>query len=422
MDGNGRDEQLLKCPVCGTEFPCLTAICPGCGHVVDSSGISPSAKAFIAEIEDYDKLIAETKVKNIRRRPMIVNSFCRTLWIMVNIFMLCMPWAAYLILALRRDGKMPELTAAEKRKGIIIQNFDFPSDKKTLMEILLYIKSKVAVLAQNKTDSRTVYWMRMWSARTEILYEKISGQLIWGKDIVRDAHISIVKNSRKIMCRVMGKALAGTVIIVIDFLAIMVSAPIMGGAFEENPLKEISGDENSVTENFEDDDSEKIFEGEIDKYGNLSIKNLTLWFPYYWYEEGSRSGYCQFFSERSGRMARLVIGYPVNTEDKVNPEVVYVDNEGIMEIIRTISGFDDCLIYKYQLIKSDYGVKGILYSYTFTMKIDDMKHKGNGKCFFFSSEADNRCFFIEMATTDNVERESYDEEYMKMIASIRVES
>lgn len=410
MDTNGRSEQFFKCSVCGAEFPRHISVCPGCGKVVDSSGISPPAKAFIVEIEDYDKLIADTLGQRAAgQRKKILHRACRVLWITLNLFTLCIPWAIHLVAALRRDRKMPRLTVEEKRKAFIIQNFVLPSDVKTVLEVLLYVRHKVAVLARQEVNPRTVYWTRMWRDRAEMLYEKIQAQLIGDKDIAETAYRNIVKNSRKIGRRDIWKAFAGGMVIIAELLAVVIYVPMI-----ENTLTEsIAEEEISEEEDFED--TEFVWERDTD--GSLIIKGVTLRFPYYWKEEDSHPGYCRFASERNNRIAVLAIGYKDRTEDEAGGEDLFGFSEETLEKIK--GDFEDCKFFKYEKYQSDYGVDGLLYSYVFTTKIEDKTYRGTGKCFSFYSPENNRYFFIQTIISNNVRRDNYDEEYMKMIASLR---
>lgn len=97
---------------------------------MDLKGISPSLRAFIEELEEYDKLICDAA------------------------------------------GKASERKIAEKRKEMLIQNFVFGNDGKSILEALLFIKSQVAFGAGKTAGRRSLLWIRLWREKAEALYEK----------------------------------------------------------------------------------------------------------------------------------------------------------------------------------------------------------------------------------------------------------
>ena len=84
----------------------------------------------------------------------------------------------------------------------------------------------------------------------------------------------------------------------------------------------------------------------------------------------------------------------------------------------TESWFPECRVTGYKDFESDYGVKGVLYSYTAVYESKGSLYDMSGKSFCFPSVEDNRWFFVVINCTDNTDFD-YQEDFMKLLASIR---
>ena len=83
--------------------------------------------------------------------------------------------------------------------------------------------------------------------------------------------------------------------------------------------------------------------------------------------------------------------------------------------------YTDGNVFKHETFESAYGVKGILYSFTYSQNIDwFQKENGSGYCFCFPSETDRRWFFITLLRTDNVVNPDYVDDYMTLISTVKV--
>lgn len=350
--------------------------------------------AFAAELDQYDELIA-SQATPLKPGEQFRKSMGVLFWILLNIVTFCLPLAAYLMTAPIRSGKIPRLTEAEKQKAALIRRYRFSGDGRAIVDGLLFIQWKGERLAAGKKTPRTLYWLELWKAKAEELYER-AGSLVQGRDMAAKAYESIVKNWRGARNQGKWKALVGALIIGVNLAAVNIAAGI--------------GD-ISATRN-----REHVFEGEFNQDGDLIIKNYALSIPDYWTELGSHKGYCHFFAEAGEEIVILGIIYTGAMEYEVSLENLYRINGHLIETMS--SAFDVCQFYKYQDFQSDYGVRGILYSYTFADEINGKECSGSGRCFAFPSEKDNQWLGINLMFTDDRDGH-FLEDYMKTLTSVR---
>ena len=165
----------------------------------------------------------------------------------------------------------------------------------------------------------------------------------------------------------------------------------------------------------------EVKDDEIDgAYVEKNVKNFTFTLPRYWEEEGSKNSYLQYYAEKGDEVVMLSIKYPKETDENydVSFEGLYADNENMIDAIGSM--FTDGDVVDYEIFESDYGVKGILYQFTYNQKIDWLtKEEGSGYCFCFPSEDDRRWFYVTLLYTNNVDNDDYKDDYMKMISAIK---
>lgn len=357
---------------------------------------SASLQAFAEELEQYEKMIAQ-EVKSPSGG-----------W---------KPWRGF------RD--IPALTPAEKQKASLIQRFVFPSDRESLMEALLYVKEQTAVLASGCPNPRTWYWAQLWGERAGQLYEKV--KILAGEDAsasqALEAYGEIVRNEKKIkrLIRLRRFLTGGLVLALLCAGFILIS-------WEERTEKEptekeqtagqqTAGKQTAGLQTAEPQIEEWQMEGQTERGQDqtFTIEHFTFSIPRYWKEEGSKGDYYQYYAETGGKVAMLSIGCPVDDEP-VTLDALYADNENMVEMIE--SWFPECQVTGYEDFASDYGVKGILYSYQAVVEEAGTRHSLSGKSFCFPSVEDNRWFLVLLNTSDNT-RFQYDEEFLKVLASIR---
>lgn len=173
--------KIIKCPTCGEELPAFTAVCPSCGHEMSFVKISPTLAAFSEKVEQYDKEIANniepTTGWKTWRKP------TRILWIVLNFITLGL--LAVLVCGIKyifSYSKHPRLSPVEKKKTALIENLSVPNEREATLEVLLFIKAKIAFLSSGKNDSRTAYWLRIWGTKAEQIYEK--AEILLGEDTI----------------------------------------------------------------------------------------------------------------------------------------------------------------------------------------------------------------------------------------------
>ena len=159
---------------------------------------------------------------------------------------------------------------------------------------------------------------------------------------------------------------------------------------------------------------------EINTYESYNIGNYSINIPNYWEEEGSKEDYRQFYGEKGNKVTMLSISYPKETDDDydVSFEGLKSDNENMKKTVANM--FTDGTVYDDEEFESDYGVKGILYKFNFKQKTGILsKTEGEGILFCFPSPKDRRWFNVTIIKTINIEDKKYEDDYMKIIASIK---
>ncbi len=215
-----------------------------------------------------------------------------------------------------------------------------------------------------------------------------------------------------------------------------------GVVLEYTPKDDIdkSNDADECLENDTDDDNEqvtsieditvesvsdmKVTEKHKSKsYRTINVKNFTFDLPDYWSEEGSKNEYLQYYAQKGESCVMFSIGYPLETDNDydVSFEGLYADNENMVETIS--SWFTEGDVIDYEPYETKYGVKGILYCYTYNQEIDWLKSvDASGYCFCFPSEEDRRWFYICFTQTNNVPGNDFKDDYMLLISNIRKKS
>ena len=154
-------------------------------------------------------------------------------------------------------------------------------------------------------------------------------------------------------------------------------------------------------------------------YEITNIMNFTFEIPNYWVEKDSINEKLQYYAEHETNIANLSISFPKESDDNysVSFDGLYSDNENMITAVGKM--FTDGVVTDYNIFESNYGVKGILYTFSYTQEIDWFtKEKGSGYCFCFPSETDRRWFYITLTHTNNVTN-NYKDDYMTLISSIK---
>ena len=201
------------CPSCGMKLSSYTAKCPACGHEFDSVKVSDSFKEFSDAIDECDSIIA-SEPKTNKGGWSSWNGFKRLLWVVLNICTLCIPLPIYFIWPLVANNKTPFLSPGEKKKASLIENYSFTGDRATIVEALLFFRSKTDYIVAEKFNPNAAYWSRLWLVKAEQLHQK--AQLVMkGDSAAESAYRGIVENDKKVQSAIKLKAGFGAILLIV---------------------------------------------------------------------------------------------------------------------------------------------------------------------------------------------------------------
>lgn len=209
--------KILKCPSCGAELPSFTAICPVCGHEINTQDVSPSLKVLINSINEFDKDITNNQEKTVKGWKSWGNDK-RFLWIVLNIFTLFIPLVIYLVFPnlikpLFFQKSTSALSLNERRKAYYIENYVFPNERESTIEAILFAKSKMEFLVSDKYNKKELYWINLWGAKAKQLYKK-ADIILKGDRTIETTYGEILSIQKKVKDKVRLRALIGTVIVI----------------------------------------------------------------------------------------------------------------------------------------------------------------------------------------------------------------
>lgn len=223
--------KIIKCPACGAELPSFTAICPDCGHEINSQNVSPYIREFSKSIDEYDRAIAnDPEPPKTGWKTWSKNK--RIIWVILNIFTSFIPWVIYLAFPLVKPfifrKSVPVLSTSEKQKAALIENATFPNEREATIEAMMFTKSKMAFLASEKFNKKTQYWTNLWNTKAEQLNQR-AGIILKGDKVVEVTYADIVSCKNKVDKHVQMRAIIGAVIIIAYLVFIAVSGSLLGG-------------------------------------------------------------------------------------------------------------------------------------------------------------------------------------------------
>ena len=128
---------------------------------------------------------------------------------------------------------------------------------------------------------------------------------------------------------------------------------------------------------------------------SMQFQFMRVSVPDYWEEEGSKNDYLQYCAEKGDKVAMLSIAYPKESDEnyEVTFQGLYEDNDNMVKAVEEM--FTDGDVVSYEEFETDFGIKGMLYKFTYNQKISwSKKVDGNGYCFCFPSETDRRWFYV----------------------------
>ena len=225
--------EIHKCPACGEVLQSMTAICPACGHEINSAKLASALKEFIDEINECDKIIANTPKKELPKKGWKSwKKSTRILWVILNIFTSCVPLVIYLTLPLfrplLRSNATPELSSTEQRKVALIENFTFPNDRESVLEALLFTKSKMAFLASEKANEKNAFWLRLWNTKATQLHQKAT-ILLSNDTIAETAYNEIVASKNTVDKKIRIRAGIGAAIVLVFLAFVLINGSLLKG-------------------------------------------------------------------------------------------------------------------------------------------------------------------------------------------------
>lgn len=225
--------EIHKCPSCGEILQSMTAICPSCGYEINSAKLSSALKEFIEEINECDKIIANTPKKELPKKGWKSwKKSTRILWVILNIFTSCVPLVIYLTLPLfkplLRSNATPELSSTEQRKVALIENFTFPNDRESVLEALLFTKSKMAFLASEKANEKNAFWLRLWNTKATQLHQKAT-ILLSNDTIAETAYNEIVASKNAVDKKIRIRAGIGAAIVLMFLAFVLINGSLLKG-------------------------------------------------------------------------------------------------------------------------------------------------------------------------------------------------
>ena len=249
--------RVIKCPVCGAELPSFTAICPDCGHEVNSQHVSSSVKEFIDAINEYDNVIANDS-EPPKTGWKAWSKGKRVIWVVLNIITSFIPLVVYLAFQLIKPvllpNSVPVLSADEKRKATLIENYAFPNEREATIEALMFTKSKMAFLASEKLNKKTLYWANLWNTKAEQLNQR-ANIILKGDKIVESTYADITASKSKVDRIVKVRAIIGAVIIVVFLAFVLINGSLfkgIGSIFDSS--------HSSVSDTYDDADYNSTYE------------------------------------------------------------------------------------------------------------------------------------------------------------------
>lgn len=215
---------VRKCPVCGAELTSDAAICPQCGHELNTRRGSHTLDDFTRQLNEIDEVIvAEGGGSRTPKGWSTWGGWKRFGWVVLNIYTLCLPILLPIIFRQIRILFVipkPKLTAAESRKSEIIENFVVPNEKEAMIESLRFIRTKVEALNHQSKDEQMMYWMNLWNVKAGQIHSKATKSLNHN-DEVENQYSGITRIVKRTNNGMRLIAIAKTVLLVVAICSIV---------------------------------------------------------------------------------------------------------------------------------------------------------------------------------------------------------
>lgn len=228
---------IKKCPSCGEEIKSLTAICPACGHELNNKNVNQFLKKFIEQVTELENKTAGYSIKE-KNGWSTWGKGTKIGWVILNIIFLCMPLVYYYMWKLITLGSAPKLGKNEKELYNFIQNYQFPNDRESILEALIFVKDKVNFIATDTQNKKTYYWTKVWANKARELKQK-SDILFSNDEIVRKCYDDIKKKSQEMKKKLTIKTILIIVGVVLFFVCNNVSDSSTTNKVDYNNILEL---------------------------------------------------------------------------------------------------------------------------------------------------------------------------------------
>lgn len=211
---------VRKCPACGEEIPSLTAFCPSCGHEIVSDKVNTSLKAFTDTIDECDRAIAA--VPTAKKGWQSWSKKARTWWVVINVFLIGFPIVLRFFIVQLANYIKPSLSEQEQRKTSVIENYTFPNERESILESLLFIRSKMDFLSSRKVNRQTKHWADVWYVKAEQIKEKTSILFQGSTDdqTINKAYEDIEKDYKNILSKINKRIIIGALLLILYITSI----------------------------------------------------------------------------------------------------------------------------------------------------------------------------------------------------------
>ena len=207
---------VKKCPSCGEELKSLTGICPSCGHEINNKIVNKSLKEFIDKVSELENNIDGYSA--IEKKGWSTwNGGIRLGWILLNMLFILIPLVFYYIWKLISLVNVPKLEKEEKDLSYFIQNYQFPNDRESILEALIYVRDKINFIANYSINKKTYYWTKIWVNKARELKSK-ADILFTNDKIVNNCYDEIIKKSREAKKKLIIKTILIIVVIIMFFI------------------------------------------------------------------------------------------------------------------------------------------------------------------------------------------------------------
>lgn len=218
--------EIHKCPNCGEILKSFVGKCPSCGLEINNLEISNSLIQFVNIVNECE----EEMIKNPRENSRGWKSWGlmkKLGWIIINIFLFCIPLLIYFvypfIYSLINVKSAPKLSKEEQKLVLAIENFVYPNDKESIMEMLIFAKGKMENNMCKPINRINVFWFNTWNAFSKKMIDK--GLLLFTNDsLIQQTNENIQTIVSKHDEKVRKKALLGLIIVAVYIVIYIINS------------------------------------------------------------------------------------------------------------------------------------------------------------------------------------------------------